>query len=310
MPLPSVAVVVLNWHGRADTLCCLHSLAALSYPRFSMWLVDNGCREFSAEEVARLVPGGSYLHSDTNLGFAGGCNLGIREALRTGTDFVLLLNNDATIAPEALTWMVQAAEADSAVGIVGAKVLRMAEPSVLECAALHVNLRWGRLYQIGFGEPDRGQYDHLVDVTAVSGTAMLLRRALCERLGGFDERYFVYLEDVDLCLRARQAGFRVNLASHARVWHKGKASTGGATSPSSLYYATRNHLTLMAEHAHRTGAARLLGATIAVLLNATYALRTGVGSRRKRLLAVWRGIRDYRRGAVGARRSCGAVSDR
>lgn len=304
MRLPSVAIVVLNWHGRTDTLQCLHSLAQLSYPQRSLWLIDNGCREFSADEVARLVPGGRYLHTATNLGFAGGCNLGIRETLLTGAEFILFLNNDATIAPEALSLMVQAAEADSTVGIVGAKVLQMVDPSVLECAALRVDLRWGRLYQIGFGEPDCGQYDDLADVTAVSAAAMLVRRTLCERLGGFDERYFAYLEDVDFCLRARQAGFRVHVAPQARVWHKGKTSTGGATSPHSLYYATRNHLMLMAGHVHRSGAARLLGATIVVLLNAAYALRASHGSRCAQLQAVWRAVRDYRRGGVGAQPHC------
>jgi GT2 family glycosyltransferase len=295
-----VAVVVLNWHGRADTLRCLHSLAQLSYPRWTVWLVDNGCREFSADEVARLIPGGRYLHSATNLGFAGGCNLGIRESLRGGAELVLLLNNDATIAPDALAHMVRAAEADPSVGIVGAKIMQAAARSRLEGAGLRVDLRWGRLYQIGFGELDRGQHDDRVEVAAVSGAAVLLRRAVCECLGGFDERYFAYFEDVDLCLRARRAGFRVRVAPAARVWHKRSASTGGSSSPQSLYYATRNHLMLMAEHGHRRGPARLVRASIVVLLNAAYALRAGHGSRAQRLHAVCCGLGDYVRGTVGA----------
>lgn len=298
-PRPRVAVVVLNWYGRDDTLRCLRSLAERSGAGCSLWLVENASREFTADEVAGLVPGGRYLRSATNLGFAGGCNLGIRESRRDETDFVLLLNNDTIIAPDAVTGMVQTAEADPAVGVVGAKLMQTGTPTRLECVALRVDLRWGRVYQTGFDETDHGQYDGLTDVTAVSGAAMLVRRTVWERLGGFDERYFAYFEDVDLCLRARREGFKVRVAPRAVVWHKGRASTGGVVPPQSLYYATRNHLMLMAEHGRGGRAARAARSMTVAFLNAAYALHRGHGSRVARLLAVSRGVRDYGRGVVG-----------
>lgn len=295
-----VAIVVLNWHGRSDTLLCLHSLAALSYPTWSVILIDNGCQEFSATELNALLPGAHYLQTESNHGFAGGANLGIRHAIEAGADYVLLLNNDAVVEPAALTEMVRVAEADPAVGVVGAMLLQMDRPGRLEAAGLRVDLRWGRLFETGFGEDDHGQYDHVNDVAAVSGGAMLLRRALWERLGGFDERYFSYLEDIDLCLRARKIGFGVRLAPLARVHHKGKGSSGGTQSALSVYYATRNHMMLMDEHGVGSSVQRTLRRATVVTLNLTYALRGDWSARPARVRGVFRGLADYRRGVVGA----------
>ncbi len=294
-----VGIVVLNWHGRSDTLVCLRSLAAVSYSNCSVILIDNGCHEFSPTELNALLPGAHYLQTESNRGFAGGANLGIQHAIEAGADYVLLLNNDAAVEPEALSEMVRVAEAEPSVGVVGALLLQMDRPGRLEAAGLRVDLRWGRLFEAGFGEDDHGQYDRVTDVAAVSGGAMLLRRALCERLGGFDERYFSYLEDIDLCLRARKIGFGVHLAPLARVHHKGKGSSGGTQSALSVYYATRNHMMLMDEHGVGSSVQRTLRRATVVTLNLAYALRGNWSARPARMRGVLRGLADYRRGVVG-----------
>jgi GT2 family glycosyltransferase len=298
MDAPTVFIVVLNRNGRGYTLDCLHSLAGLSHPNVSVILIDNGCQDFTAAEVAQLLPGTHYLRSAVNLGFTGGVNLGSQRALECGADYVLLLNNDTRVEPDTVTELVRVATTDATVGVVGAKMLQLDAPGRLETAGLRLDLRWGRVYQIGFGEQDVGQYDDTTDVAVVSGGAMLLSRALCARVGQFDDRYFRYLEDADLCLRARRAGFRVVLAPRARVHHKGKGMTGGHTSPLILYYATRNHLMLMREHAGGARGRRLLRAAMIAGFNAAYALREG-RPRLASVRSVWRGLRDYRRGSVG-----------
>jgi GT2 family glycosyltransferase len=297
--LPSVSIVVLNRHGRAYTQECLQSLAQLSYSRVSVILIDNGCEDFSPADVEQLLPGTAYLRTAVNLGFSGGVNLGIQHALAHGADYVFLLNNDTKVDANTVTDLVRVATDDTSIGIVGAKLLQLDAPGRLETVGLRVDLRWGRLYQIGFNEQDRGQYDSIADVAVVSGGAMLLSRSACEKVGAFDDRYFRYLEDVDLCLRARRAGFRVVLAPQARVHHKGKGMTGGHTSPLLLYYATRNHLMLMQEHAGGTPIHRLARAALVVGLNVAYAFRRDRTPRRARLAAVWRGARHYLRGLTG-----------
>lgn len=296
---PPVWIVVLNRRGRSYTLDCLKGVAALLYPNTSLVLIDNGCQDFSAEEVAQLVPGAHYLRVPINRGFTGGVNLGIRHALERGGEYVLLLNNDATIEPDAVDELMRIAMSDARIGIVGAKLLQRDPAGRLESAGLSVDLRWGRVYQIGFGEPDHGQHDATTDVTAVSGGAMLLSRAVCHELGGFDDRYFRYLEDVDVCLRARAAGFRIVFAPRARVSHTGKGMAGGHTSPLILYYATRNHLLLMREHGMGGRFAQLVRIPIICLLYAAYVLSGRAHTGSAGIAAVWRGWMDYCRGIAG-----------
>jgi GT2 family glycosyltransferase len=297
-PRPRVGTVVLNWHGRPDTVACLRALALLSYPNLFAIVLDNGCSEFSAEEVAGLFPAARYLRTDVNLGFAGGANLGMREALGAGADYVWFLNSDARPEPAALTELVAVAEA-APPAIVGAKILQLEQPQRLDSIALDIDLRTGRLCLKGHDEIDTKQYDRLRDVSAVTACAMLVSRAACERLQGFDEQFFAYLEDADLCLRAHTAGVHVMVAPRARVLHNRVAATGPRQSTASLYLTTRNHLLLM--HRHGTGGPflRALRPLAVALLSIAYALRGAGQQRRARLHAVLRGLRDYRRGVVG-----------
>ncbi len=288
--------MVLNWRRREETLRCLAALAQLTYGRWFLVLIDNGCADFSAEEVARLVPGGRYVRSATNLGFAGGSNLGMRTALDAGADYVWFLNNDAQPESEALRELVAIAPAAA---IAGAKIVRAAEPQRLDSVALSVDLGSGRILLLGHDEEDRGQYDGLRDVAAVTGCAMLVSRAACEQLGGFDESFFAYLEDADLCLRARAASLRVAAAPRARVHHARAAATGGRQSVDSLYYATRNHLRLIDRHGTGSTWQRRLRAVAVAGLNVAYAVRPGAGTLSARLDAVLRGVRDYWRGVTG-----------
>ena len=296
---PPVWVVVLNRRGRAYTIDCLRAVAGLSYPNLTLVLIDNGSEDFTAEEVRQLVPGAHYLRVAINRGFTGGVNLGIRTALEHGGEYVFLLNNDTRVEVHAISELIQVAQSDPRIGIVGAKLLQLDAPGRLESAGLSVDLRRGRVYQIGFGESDDGQYDATTDVIAVSGGAMLLSRGVLEQLNGFDERYFRYLEDVDVCLRARKAGFRVVFAPRARVHHKGKGMAGGHTSPLILYYSVRNHLMLMREHGTGGPLAHLLRIPIICGFSAAYALSSQAGLGWAGLRAVWDGWLDYGRGVVG-----------
>jgi GT2 family glycosyltransferase len=222
----------------------------------------------------------------------------MRAALVAGAEYVWFLDNDAEPEPDALTELVAAA-ADATVGIVGAKILRASDPRRLDSIALDVNLHSGRVYLTGHDELDRGQYDARTDTIAVSGCAMLVRGTVCGRLRGFDERFFAYLEDADLCLRARVAGYRVVVAPRARVRHHRAAATAGRQSASSLYYTTRNHLRLVAEHGNGGPLARAARQVAVVGLNVLYAVRGSEGGLAARLRAVGRGIRDYYGGVVG-----------
>lgn len=296
---PLVGAVVINWHDRERTLRCVAALRRLAYRNLRLVLVDNGSADFSAAEVEALLPGSRHISPSINLGFAGGANLGMRAALALGADYVWFLNNDAEPEPEALAAMIAVAETDPPAAVVGAKILRRDDPRRIDSVALRIDLRWGRLYLTGHDEIDRGQYDRLAEVAAVTACSMLVGRAACERLGGFDESFFAYLEDADLCLRARAFGLRVAAAPRARVLHDRPSAVEGRQSAASLYYNTRNHLALLDRHDRGGFLAHRVRLAVACALNLAYAARPGSGPRRARLAAVWRGILDYRRGVTG-----------
>ncbi len=296
---PLVGVVVVN-HQRPDaTRRCLEALGRLTHANWFLVLVDNGCADFSAEAVAALAPGGAHLHSDRNQGFAGGSNLGMRVALERGAQWVWFLNNDAEPEPESLAALLAVAQAPPAPAVVGAKVLRGDRPEQLDSVGLEVNLMSGRVRLLGHGEVDRGQYDRLTDPVAVTGCAMLVSAATCVRLNGFDETYFAYMEDADLCLRARQASLRIAFAPGARVLHHRAPATGGRQSVDSLYYSTRNHLWLLRWHSASPPWQRKLQELRVIALGAAYALRARTGAPLAALGAVRRGVRDFRRAALG-----------
>jgi GT2 family glycosyltransferase len=286
-----LVAVVLNWNGGEDTVAALESLN-----RVETICVDNGSEDGSPDAVAERFPQVELIRTGVNLGFAGGNNVGIRRALGRGADWVLLLNNDAVADAELPAALTAAAEARPDAGVLACKVFFAEPPDVLMYAGGRVNLRlgyWGR--QDGFGERDDGRFDSLRDVDRATGAAMAVSRAAIERAGLLDESLFAYAEDTEWCLRIREAGFAVVFVPDAKVWHVGSASTGGLSSPTSIYYDTRNKIAVAERHDPRQGAAAslrrgvVLGAHLATARNAA-------GVR-----AAVKGWRDARRGRLGRR---------
>ena len=300
MTSATVAIVVVNWRKRGATLDCIGALTRLSSPDWRLVLVDNGCVDFSSGEVERLAPGGLYLHSPANLGFAGGANLGMRAALQRGAAWLWFLNNDTLVDTGALDALLGVARRPPGADIVGAKILQRQAPDRLDSVGLDIDLATGRAWLIGHDELDRGQYDRLTHPLAVTGCAMLVSRRAAEQLNGFDEAYFAYLEDADFCLRARASGLRVACAPRARVLHDRPPARRRRQSADSLYYATRNHLALLQRHSPAPPWRRKLQELEVVCRYLMFAARNGE-QRRAALAAVRHGLQDSRRGVSGPR---------
>src|SRR5262249_47324593 len=151
--------------------------------------------------------------------------------------------------PDTLAALLAAADDALHPALLSPKIVRRDRPERLDSIALDLDLEGGRFYLLGHDEVDRGQYDRVREPLAVTGCALLVRRDACERLGGSDAISFAYPEDADFCLRARAAGFRLAVVAPARVRHDRAPATSGRQSTSSLYYACRNHLRVLATHA-------------------------------------------------------------
>lgn len=296
---PRVAAVVVNWRRPAATRACLDALAAVGAPGCAPIVVENGSRDFTDEELARF-PGGQRVVSPTNVGFAAGSNLGMRAALAAGADWVWFVNDDALPEPGALATLLAAAARPPFPQVLGPKIVQATRPDRLDSAGIALDLARGTLRLIGHDEVDQGQYDAVpVEPLAVAGCALLVSRRACEQLGGFDEAYFAYCEDIDLCLRARQAELPVALVPAARVRHDRLPVGGGRQSPSSLYYSVRNHLVVLALFCPRAPWLTRLRTLRVLARSLAFAARHGGTEVNAAMRAVRRGAADYQRGHLG-----------
>lgn len=235
-----VVAVVLNYRRPVDTVGCVRALLESEGGAPEIIIVDNGSPDGSAERLAREFPSLTLIRNPTNLGYAGGNNVGIRAALDGGAERILVLNNDCTVAPDAVAALAEAAGRTGA-DIVSPKVLDARLPGIIQYAGYRNIHLLAQGIPVGEGERDRGQYDRERELDAAPGCALLLTRRLLERVGLFDEQFFSYSEELDLCRRAREAGCRILYAPRARVLHV-KAATLDARSPDYVYYLARGRL--------------------------------------------------------------------
>jgi hypothetical protein len=189
------------------------------------------------------------IHTGENLGFAGGNNVGIRFALSRGdADYVWLLNNDTVVDPDALAIMVERAEGDSEIGMVGAKLLHYDEPAVVQAIAGGMLTSWqGLATHVGSGTRDDGRWTEPMEVDCIVGACLLVKTVVVRDVGLLDETYFIYSEELDWCWSARKNGWKLIYAPGSVVWHK-VSSTMGQKSPLQEYHAARGTLYFVEKH--------------------------------------------------------------
>ena len=296
------AFVVLNWNGGEDTLRCL---ASLPFGDARVVVADNGSTDASLERVRERFPDALVVENGANLGFSGGNNAGIRAALDAGAEWVVLVNNDATLEPGALEALRAAAARHPEAGVLAGKLLF--PDGRVQWAGQRVALLTGYSGRPrGYGRPDGERYRREEPVDRAVGALMAVSRRAIEAAGLLDKDLFAYVEDVDWSLRIRAAGFACVFVPGARAAHALSASTGGAASTTPLYFGTRNTIVVCERHRPLGPVGtRLRRASIA----ATFGARAALGLRsRPALRAVRDGYRDARAGRLGPRRSASARS--
>lgn len=297
---PQVTLILLNWNGLADTLACLESLAGLDYPAYELLVVDNCSGDDSPAAIREHFPAVTVIENGANLGFAGGNNVGLRWALERGSDYALLLNNDTTVASDFLRRLVSAAESDPQVGIAGPTIYYYDRPDRIWSAGGSIDWQRGRTRMLALDERDGGQLGaEPRPVDFVTGCALLVKRAVLERVGLLDERFFTYYEETEWCVRARRAGFHIIHVPPAKIWHKIPLDARDS-SPAVHYYMVRNRLLFLksARAGWRAWWHTLVGEYLRWVV--TWSLRPRWRHKRAHRNATLRGVADALRGRWGA----------
>jgi GT2 family glycosyltransferase len=240
---PKVSAVIPNRNGATprDGLTYLElilpSLREQTFEDFDVTVVDNGSTDGSVAYLRERWPDVEIVELAENTGFPAAVNRGIEAS---AGEYIALLNNDIELSPDWMERLVAELDGDPDLGFVTGKILRFAERDVVEQAG-HDFYTCGLFAPRGLDEKDTGQYDHPAPTAIVSAAAAMYRRAAVERVGAFDEDYFLYCEDADLCLRMLLAGYRGLYVPAPEAYHV-RGGTTGRGSDSTSFFLFRNAL--------------------------------------------------------------------
>lgn len=290
--MKSVFVSIINFNGKKNTLECLESLKKLITKNFKLTIivVDNASEEkFSLENRFVSETTDVVIRSDKNLGFSGGQNLGIKYALSKGADYVLILNNDTYVDKNFIEELLKVAEQENKIGILSPKIYFAPEFEYHKNRYLKSELGrvfwyaggdmdWGNVigHNRGVDEVDKGQFDKIEETSLATGCCMLLKKEVFDIVGVFDDKYFLYYEDADLNIRAKNKGFKIMYVPKSIIWHKNAGSAGGSGSKLQDYYISRNRLIFGMRFAPIRARLSLLRESLKILMNGRHWQKRGV----------------------------------
>lgn len=252
-----IGIVTVNFDNGSDTVALLKGLAKAETKELEtkIIVVDNGSTDGSLEMIREKFPNVEFLVSDTNKGFSGGYNLGIRKAMLWGAEFVLIINND-TLVPDGklILRLLATFVKDRRIGLVSPKILfapgfEFHKEKYQKGDIGHVvwygggSFDWNNVQSVhrGIDQVDRGQFNKVEEVEFGCACCLLIRREVFDRIGMFDESMFAYFEDNDFLVRAKKAGFKIFYNGRTFIYHK-VSRTAGIGSKITDYYTTRNRL--------------------------------------------------------------------
>lgn len=236
-----VAIILVNFNASLDTIECIKSIKKNNYRNISIIVVDNDSVYTEKEILYSIEDEVEVIYSDTNLGFAGGNNLGIQKAISLNADYVLLLNNDTVIEKDSISKLLDVAESDKSVGIVGGKILFYDDKNSIWYNGGSINKNRGNVTHHDNCKVDFKDGNAIKKCTFITGCFQLIRTEVIKKVGFLSEEYFLYFEDVDYCQRVLNSGWKLIVNSDSRIYHKVSKSTV-ENSDNYLYYFSRNRL--------------------------------------------------------------------
>jgi GT2 family glycosyltransferase len=240
-------IVILNWNGSKDTLACLKSLEEQTDQDFHLLLVDNASTDGSYEKICPLFPKVEWIINSQNEGFAKGNNIAIKKALEKGADLILLLNNDTVAAPD----MVEKFKKGHLLypdALISGKIINFFNPKILDHLGGNYNIKKSNFDLLGHLEDEKDFQEAIFNLDYLCGCALMVPKAVFEKIGFLDEDFFLYFEDADFSIRAKKAAFRLAVFPEAQVFHKVSQSSKGKFHQA--YFFWRNRLLFLKKHGH------------------------------------------------------------
>jgi GT2 family glycosyltransferase len=292
MSAEMIAVVMVNWNRAADTLQAYASLQSSAEKGWRLIVVDNASSDGSFDVLSQAVGGdATVLQSGGNLGFAGGCNVGILKALELGADYIYLLNNDATVLPSTLTELLSAAKGFGDRCVLGS-VVKFAGSDRYQFFGADLDPRAGLpIWHTDKNADLLGQA--FIPTAFVLGAALFAPRALWEELGPLDERYFLNFEETDWCRRAQAAGAACNMVVSSVIMHAAGATLGPNDGPLQVYFLTRNELLFSEIHGSAAQRVRVASRRATRIASSLFRAIGRTGRADLYTKAMVRGVKDY-----------------
>ncbi len=241
MAKPSVYTVILNWNGKTDTLACLASLEKTTYAPHKVIVADNASTDDSVTAIRAQFPHVHVIETGANLGFSGGNNAGIQWALDQGADYCFVLNNDTLVDPSTIAQLVETAETDPKIGMVGPLILYFEPKDTIAALGGYIRWKWAEAIQGYNLKPKHAAPDKPFKTDFLTAAAVLVRRSAIEKAGLLPDDYFYGLEDAAWCVHIARADFTLMAEPRVSIDHKENAATG-KFSPLKMYYTSRNSL--------------------------------------------------------------------
>lgn len=243
---PSLYVVSINYNTAEHTIEMVQNLRQSHYDNLHILIIDNCSQQEDFEKLQQANLPAQLIRSEQNLGFSGGNNIGLRIAAENNADYIMLLNNDTTVEPDALCVMVDCLE-QGAAHAVCPKILSYHDHSLIGYAGGYLSDIKGAVFIPGVGQRDNGQFDQSQPITFASGCCVMMRRETWMQLGYMEEKYFLYFEDTALSAKLRRLNKTVLYLPQAVIYHKESVSTT-RYSDNYQYYFCRNRLLYIREN--------------------------------------------------------------
>jgi len=224
---PLVYIIVINYNGEEYLKTCLSSIEKQTYPNYKTIVIDNASTDNSEEYIKEYFPKITFIQAERNLGFAEGNNLAIKKALEKKAAYVFLVNNDTEFEIDLVEKLIKTAESDDSIGIVGPAVFDLKNKKSLQEMGMAID-------KFGYALALKNLTDRDC-VFFVSGCAMMIKSELILRMGFFDESYFMFAEDLDICWRSILTGYKIIVNENAKIYHASGGSISGGVVKSSSY---------------------------------------------------------------------------